>query len=253
MQWQLGESGSVAHLMKIICWNMEHKRASWSFLHERHGDADAALLQEACTPPHDIQSKLDVGPGPWIHKGWNGARAVVGVSGQVKIERIPVSDIIESAAPNSVIASEARLAVAIATLPGGERIILVSIESAGRATDLVPGMLLEIQRHCGTDLPYIVGADLTTWWDSDTGVFGDMMRIGLPLIGPHAPTFYSPPNGQKPSDARLQLDYVFASRAIAHRLSVRALNDPTDWGPSDHCRIEIQVEPERRTTMPSSP
>ena len=228
--------------MQIICWNTQHKRASWRFLHERHGDADAALLQEACTPPREISSKLDVGPGPWIYKGWNGARAVVGLSGRVKMERVPVSDIIESATPNSVIRSEARLAVAIATLPWGERIVLVSVESAGKATDRAPEMLLQTRRHCGTDLPYIVGADLTTWWDSDTKVFGDMMRIGLPLVGPYAPTFYSPVNGQSPSDAHLQLDYVFASRAIAHRLSVRALNDPTDWGPSDHCRIVIDFE-----------
>ena len=228
--------------MRFICWNMQHKRASWHFLHERLCDADAALLQEACTPPREIRSSLDVGPGPWIHKGWKGARAVVGVSGRVKMEHVSVSDIIECASPDSVIRSVARLAVAIATLPGQERVVLVSIESGGRATDRVPDMMLEIQRHCGTDLPYIVGSDLTTWWDSDTGVFGDMMRIGLPLIGPHAPTFYSPINGQVPSDAHLQLDYVFASRAIAHRLSVRALNDPTDWGPSDHCRIMIEIE-----------
>ena len=167
---------------------------------------------------------------------------MVGLSGRVKMERVPVSDIIESAAPNSVIRSEARLAVAIAVLPDRERIILESIESGGRATDRVPDMMIEIRRHRGTGLPYIVGADLTTWWDSDTEVFGDMMRIGLPLIGPHAPTFYSPINGQVPSDAHLQLDYVFASRAIAHPLTVRALNSATDWGPSDHCRIVIDLD-----------
>lgn len=228
--------------MRLICWNMQHRRASWRFLHERHVDTDAALLQEACTPPREIRSRLDVGPGPWIHKGWKGARAVVGVSGRVKMERVPVSDIIESSSSHSTIKSVARLSVAIATLPGQERIVLVSIESGGRATDRVPDMMQEIRCHCGTDLPYIVGADLTTWWDSDTRVFGNMMRIGLPLIGPHAPTFYSPINGQEPSDAHRQLDYVFASRAIAHRLSVRALNDPADWGPSDHCRILIDLD-----------
>ncbi len=76
-------------------------------------------------------------------------------------------------------------------------------------------MISEIQRNCVPDLPYIVGADLTTWWDSETTVFADMMRIGLPLIGPHAATFYSPLHRQEPSDASLQLDYVFASRPIA--------------------------------------
>ena len=101
--------------------------------------------------------------------------------------------------------------------------------------------MLEIRQYCGVDLPYIVGADLTTWWDSKTTVFADMMRMGLPLIGPHTATFYSPLHHQTPSDAELQLDYVFASRTIAHRVTVCALNDPVDWGPSDHCRILIEV------------
>ena len=47
---------------------------------------------------------------------------------------------------------------------------------------------------------------------------------------------------QDPSDAHPQLDYGFASRPIAHRLTVRALNAPKDWGPSDHCRIVIDLE-----------
>lgn len=99
----------------------------------------------------------------------------------------------------------------------------------------------EIQQYCGVDLPFIVGSDLTTWWDSNTTVFADMMRIGLPLIGPHTATFYSKPQRQTPNDAELQLDYVFASRAIAHRVTVRALNGVDEWGPSDHCRIIIEV------------
>ena len=220
---------------------MQHKQASWRFLCERHGDADLALLQEACTPPTEVAAELDVGPGPWVNKGWKGARAVVRISNRVAVERISVAEIIASASPNSAICTPARLAVSVATLPGDERIGLVSVESGRKTSERVPGMIREIQRYCGADLPYIVGADLTTWWDSETTVFGDMMRIGLPLIGPHAATYYNPPQGQKPSDASLQLDYVFASRPIAHRLTVRALNNPADWGPSDHCRIVIEL------------
>ena len=62
-------------------------------------------------------------------------------------------------------------------------------------------MILEIQRYCerqrcGTGLPFIVGADLTTYWDSDTTVFAEMMRIGLPLIGPHTPRSTGGPTGR---------------------------------------------------------
>ena len=38
-----------------------------------------------------------------------------------------------------------------------------------------------------------------------------------------------------------QLDYVFASRGIASDLSVRALNELKQWGPSDHCRITNEI------------
>ena len=218
----------------IVCWNMQRKRASWQFLCERHGDADIALLQEACTPPVEVADKLDVGLGPWPRSC---ALAVAGISSNVFIERISVPDFRASATPSDICIP----AVAIVTTPRGERFGLLSVEASHRTSPELPAMMREIRRHCGEDLPYVVAGDLTTWWDSNTTVFADMMRMGLPLIGPHAATFYSPLHRQTPSDAELQLDYVFASRSIAHRLTVRALNDPRDWGTSDHCRVLIEV------------
>ena len=50
------------------------------------------------------------------------------------------------------------------------------------------------------------------------------------------------PIGKTPAEAWAQLDYVFATENIADRVSVRALNDPDDWGPSDHCRILIELD-----------
>lgn len=232
---------------------MQHKRASWRFLDQRRECADVALLQEACTPPPEVATKLDVGPGPWIYKGWNGARAVVGLSERTEIERVPVADIIAAASPRSAIDTPARLGVAICTLPDGERLGLVSVETGPEAAGRVPAMIGEVRAYCGADLPYIVGGDLTTWWDSESAVFADMQRIGLPLAGPHAPTFYSPLHGQRPAGARLQLDYVFASRSIAHRVSVSALNAPGEWGPSDHCRILIDVAESRRNDSEGPP
>jgi len=37
------------------------------------------------------------------------------------------------------------------------------------------------------------------------------------------------------------LDFVFASERLAERVRVRALNEPEEWGPSDHCRVEVEV------------
>ena len=90
-------------------------------------------------------------------------------------------------------------------------------------------------------------------------VFDRMEAIGLPCIGPehpngrradpwpdelprdsrNVPTFHS--NRQKPETAARQLDYVFASTDFADSLTVQALNEPQEWGPSDHCRIEIEL------------
>ncbi|MDE0208470.1 MAG: hypothetical protein OXJ64_01145 [Boseongicola sp.] len=89
-------------------------------------------------------------------------------------------------------------------------------------------------------------------------VFDRMQVMGLPFVGPeypngrqadpwpeelprdsrNVPTFHSVK--QSPETARRQLDYVFASTALAGSLKVRALNAPEEWGPSDHCRIEIE-------------
>ena len=60
----------------------------------------------------------------------------------------------------------------------------------------------------------------------------------LPLDSRNVPTFYH--SRQSPETATRQLDYVFASRELAGPLKVRALNAAEEWGPSDHCRIEIE-------------
>ncbi len=221
-------------MVNILCWNMQYKRASWDFMFEQHGDVDLALLQEACTPPDALAGKLDIGHGPWPRSC---SDAVVGVSGKVAFERVSTPDVRASVAPTEICLP----AVAIATTPQGERLGIASVEASHKTSPNLPSVMLHIQNHCGTNIPFIVGGDLTTWWDEKTTVFGDMMRIGLPLIGPHSATFYSPLHRQTPSDAELQLDYVFASRDIAHRVAVHALNNPDEWGPSDHCRVLIEV------------
>lgn len=90
-------------------------------------------------------------------------------------------------------------------------------------------------------------------------VFDRMEALGFAFVGPQAPrgrqarpwpdelpgdsknvpTYH--PTARKPQAATRQLDYVFASKGFADVISVRALNSPGEWGPSDHCRIEILV------------
>ena len=101
------------------------------------------------------------------------------------------------------------------------------------------------------------------YWASRYGtVFARMEALGLPFVGPQhphgrqadpwpkelpresrdVPTYYH--SRQTPATATRQLDFVFASRGMAdslNSLSVRAINEPEQWGPSDHCRVEIEV------------
>jgi hypothetical protein len=63
----------------------------------------------------------------------------------------------------------------------------------------------------------------------------------LPDGSRNVPTYHTRQQG--PMGATRQLDFVFASHTLADRLSVRALNtDSEEWGPSDHCRVEIELQ-----------
>ena len=64
---------------------------------------------------------------------------------------------------------------------------------------------------------------------------------GLPATTKNVPTYYS--SHQKiPEKAQNQLDYVFASKGFHQHLKVEALNSVENWGPSDHCRLLIEVK-----------
>ena len=99
----------------------------------------------------------------------------------------------------------------------------------------------------------------TYWAKRYESVFARMESLGLSLVGPEAPhgrqadpwpdelppasknvpTYHS--SHQSPATATRQLDFVFASQDLAESVKVRALNEPDRWGPSDHCRIAIEV------------
>ena len=48
-------------------------------------------------------------------------------------------------------------------------------------------------------------------------------------------------SGRASSPDHRQLDFVFASESIADSLTVRALNGDDEWGPSDHCRVLVEI------------
>lgn len=64
---------------------------------------------------------------------------------------------------------------------------------------------------------------------------------GLPKDTKNVPTYYTT-HQKHPENAANQLDYVFASQGFHDSVSVRALNGSDEWGPSDHCRLSIEVD-----------
>lgn len=97
-------------------------------------------------------------------------------------------------------------------------------------------------------------------WARYAGVFERAEALGLVFVGPQYPNGHQarpwpdelPPdsrniptfryNDDGLAGARRQLDFVFVSEALRDRVRVTALNGADDWGPSDHCRIVIDVE-----------
>ena len=97
------------------------------------------------------------------------------------------------------------------------------------------------------------------WADRYKTIFTRMEALGLKFVGSQAPagriaelwpddlppssknvpTYHT--NRQSPATATRQLDFVFFSFGFAEYLHVRAINDPTLWEPSDHCRVEIEI------------
>lgn len=101
----------------------------------------------------------------------------------------------------------------------------------------------------------------------DTTVFKRMEALGLEFIGPrwpdadrqadpvpkglpqgsrNVPTYLSPQQTKAMRSEGIftghQLDYVFASKGFDQSVSVHAMNDPAQWGSSDHCRLWIEVQ-----------
>jgi exonuclease III len=107
------------------------------------------------------------------------------------------------------------------------------------------------------------GENLSSYWGQRyQSVFDRMNALGFEYAGPKqpnglaanprpeelpnrlvsvdVPTYRIGPTD--PASGQRQLDFVFVSRSIADTITVRALNGPDEWGPSDHCRIEITVK-----------
>ena len=98
------------------------------------------------------------------------------------------------------------------------------------------------------------------WFMRERMVWDRFETLGMKFLGPQAPNGRQPelPQPGTSADTRnvptyytarqkcaanavRQLDYAFASRGFHEKVKVRALNGIDEWGPSDHCRLLIEV------------
>ena len=82
------------------------------------------------------------------------------------------------------------------------------------------------------------------WPDADR--LADPVPQGLPADTKNVPTFLTAWERRRMHDRNIvsgnQLDYVIASRGFHDTVQVQAINDVAGFGPSDHCRIQIDVQ-----------
>ena len=207
--------------------------------------------------------------------------AVVAVSETTRLEPRPLASQEERATGALMVSRQGTLAVADVVV-AGERLTLVSKyagwegrrpgpiyadASAHRLLSDLSGIVKDARSHhiiAAGDLNILHGyGDYgdSYWAARYATVFDRAEAMGLRFVGPQSPagrqanpwpdelpegsqnvpTYHTRQQG--PMGATRQLDFAFASHTLADRLSVRALNtDPDEWGPSDHCRVAIELQ-----------
>ena len=114
--------------MKLISWNMAHRREPWRNLLDM--DIDLALLQEAGKPPPDVEERIsanpaiEVDPAPWetmIVDGRPAYRtAIVKLSNRIEVDWIEAKPL-ETAKTRDLVASwPGTLAAAVVSPPSGK-------------------------------------------------------------------------------------------------------------------------------------
>ena len=154
----------------------------------------------------------------------------------------------------------------------------VRIFSDGSAHRVISDLSAFIGHTNPTAHRMLVAGDLNTIYDAEDNnrleiparartIFDRMRALGLEFVGPQWPsadrradpvpdglpkgtknvlTYLTAGQRREMRDQHKfsgnQLDYVFASRGFHDKVRVHAMNDVGGFGPSDHCRITIEVE-----------
>lgn len=213
--------------------------------------------------------------------GWPRRTAIAKLSNRVDVEWIRAKSLVDADSGDLAVSRPGTLAAAVVVSPDVQPLVVVSMysfwEKPHASTDsgwIIPDasahrVVSDLSSFIGKQDGHriLAAGDLNIlngygdhgneyWASRYETVFARMGALGLPLVGPQAPNGRQadpwpgelpresknvPTHHPKPHPATRQLDFVFASKGMADSVCVRALNEPEQWGPSDHCRLEIEV------------
>ena len=240
--------------MKIVSWNMQNLKKSWRFLVDRHEQYDFAFVQEACTPTSYVRQNADHWDIPyerWQARPKSYKQEVLRIADGWSFERLDRDTISDLGPDDKAILRPRFRAAAVARKAGHQGICLICVVSGPknslRLADTVSAVRRTLRRaRFDSRIPLIVAGDLTTDVKRTPQTFSAMEEIGMYCVGPDSPNYIQESLGEQPGGAWRRLNHVFVSAELQESVSVTALNDPNQnspdfWGPSDHCRILIDL------------
>ena len=257
--------------VRLISWNIAHRREPWRRLMQT--GADIALLQEAGKPPAKVADCLEFSADPWGSRNRPWRAAVVKLSDGVRVEwmkakrpRALAASLVTPAGGDPLIVASMYAEWERPHAATGSRRIFADASAHRIISDLSAFIGAEHGHRliAAGDLNILhgYGEHGSPYWAGRYGsVFDRMESLGLAFVGPQAPNGRQAEPWPKelpadsknvptyhtirktPATATRQLDFVFASKELAPAVQVRALNEPDQWGPSDHCMIEIEISP----------
>lgn len=270
--------------MKLVSWNLHGLQACWEALATdptvdvalvQEAKPPPEDFDGQVIPPVDCRWRT----GGWTNRPWR--TAIARLSDRVEMTPVAMTSLDESAAGAVPESMEGVLTVAEVRSAGIGSIQVVSVYSAwevpvsGRwemadasAHRAISDLSALITRERGNRI--IVAGDWNLlhgygehgsqyWAGRYQTVFDRMAALGLVFVGPQYPdggqadswpdelpteSLNLPTFRLRSGVATRQLDYVFASESIADQVEATALNSTEAWGPSDHCRVLIEVGPD---------
>ena len=116
-------------MIKIIDWNINQRDGAWCDLVK--SGADVALIQEACRPPAEIATQIEVDSSPWATAGLGLRRpwrtAVVKLSDRVEVRWFEQRELHEAVRGEFGVSRLGTLAVALITPTSGEPFLVASM------------------------------------------------------------------------------------------------------------------------------